>query len=219
MFRYSKLLSSFWLQLGIAAIALGFFFELTYELHEQDQLLSSIDEVILSFAESLRSVHLSAVAMDVTALGSTAVVFILAFVFLVIFLMAKDYLGVTHLLAASLGAGIWSQLFKRVIARERPEVFPHIVQVAGFAYPSGHSLAAASLYITFAVLGCRHFKKFSQRIILFSLSMGVISLVGLSRIYLGVHYPSDVLGGIFFGIAWAFILAAIVGKINSRTKA
>jgi undecaprenyl-diphosphatase len=80
-------------------------------------------------------------------------------------------------------------------------------QVSGLSYPSGHSLAAASLYLTVAILVCRHLQKTGHQIAILAMTIEIILLVGISRIYLGVHYPSDVASGISLGAAWALLLA------------
>jgi undecaprenyl-diphosphatase len=75
------------------------------------------------------------------------------------------------------------------------------------SYPSGHSLAAASLYLTVAILVCRHLQRTGHQIAILAMTFGIILLVGMTRIYLGVHYPSDVASGISLGAAWALLLA------------
>jgi undecaprenyl-diphosphatase len=70
----------------------------------------------------------------------------------------------------------------------------------------GHSLAAASLYLTMAILVCRHLKRTGHQIAILAMTVGIILLVGTTRIYLGVHYPSDVASGILLGTAWALLL-------------
>ena len=75
------------------------------------------------------------------------------------------------------------------------------------SYPSGHSLAAASLYLTVAILVCRHLQRTGHQIAILAMTVGIILLVGTSRIYLGVHYPSDVASGISLGTARALLLA------------
>ena len=97
-----------------------------------------------------------------------------------------------------------------------------MVNVSGFSYPSGHSLATAALCITIArdrvqppALAARRRWRWSPapRVVL------LVALVGLSRVYLGVHYPSDVLSGISLGTSWALMLAAAVAAIGAARRA
>ena len=116
------------------------------------------------------------------------------------------------------GAGLWMLLAKGIIERARPDIVPHLVQVAGFSYPSGHSIAAAAMYLTIMILVTRHFPALRDRLVLLLLALAVILLVGLSRVYLGVHYPSDVLSGLSLGAAWAFLLAGFASLVEPRHK-
>ena len=109
--------------------------------------------------------------------------------------------------STSVGAGILTTTIKNYIDRPRPEVVTHLIPASGFSYPSGHSLAAASLYLTVAILVCRHLQRAGHQIAILAMTVGIILLVGISRIYLGVHYPSDVASGISLGAAWALLLA------------
>src|SRR5271167_502051 len=116
-------------------------------------------------------------------------------------------MGALQLVAASVGAGILTTTIKNYIDRPRPEVVAQLIQVSGLSYPSGHSLAAASLYLTVAILVCRHLQRTGHQISILAMTVAIILLVGISRIYLGVHYPSDVASGMSLGAAWALLLA------------
>ncbi|MGC2417554.1 MAG: phosphatase PAP2 family protein, partial [Candidatus Acidiferrales bacterium] len=82
-----------------------------------------------------------------------------------------------------------------------------LIQVSGLSSPRGHSLAAASLYLTVAILVCRHLQKTGHQIAILAMTVGIVLLVGMTRLYLGVPYPSDVASGISLGAAWALLLA------------
>jgi undecaprenyl-diphosphatase len=90
------------------------------------------------------------------------------------------------------------------------------VQVSGFSYPSGYSLASASPYLTIAILAVRYFPTTKARVLLLGLTITVISLVCVSRVYLGVHYPSDVVSGTSLGVAWALLLAGSFSMIERQ---
>jgi len=139
--------------------------------------------------------------------GSVTLVVLISTIALCVLLLLKDRMGALQLVAASVGAGILTTTIKNYIDRPRPEVVPQLIQVSGLSYPSGHSLAAASLYLTVAILVCRHLQRTGHQIAILAMTVGIILLVGISRIYLGVHYPSDVASGISLGAAWALLLA------------
>ena len=102
-------------------------------------------------------------AVDLTALGLITLIALISTVALWVLLLLKDRMGALQLLAASLGAGIVTNITKNFIDRARPEEVTQLIQVSGFSYPSGHSLAAASLYLTVAILVGRHPQRIGNR--------------------------------------------------------
>ncbi len=100
--------------------------------------------------------------------------------------------------------------FKVLINRSRPDIL-RLIEISGLSYPSGHSMAAMSFYGFFIYLCYRSFK-FKNKYIIVSLCSILIVLIGFSRIYLGVHYASDVLGGFSLGLLWLGIFTWIVDK-------
>jgi undecaprenyl-diphosphatase len=193
------------LWLGAASLSFGIFVKISSELLENE--VNGLDLSILTAIAKMRRPWLTSIAVDLTALGSITLVVLISVVVLCILLSLKDRLAAWQLLLNSLGAGIWTVIIKNVIERPRPESITPLVQVSGFSYPSGHSLASASLYLTIALLAVRYLPTTKARVLVFSLAVAVILLVCMSRVYLGVHYPSDVASGASLGIAWALLLA------------
>jgi undecaprenyl-diphosphatase len=97
-------------------------------------------------------------------------------------------------------------------------VIPQLVHASGFSYPSGHSITSSAIYLTMAILACRHFQSMSSRIVLLALAGLMIALISFSRIYLGVHYPSDTMSGALMGLAWALFMAALFAKTHFAPK-
>jgi len=190
---------------GAASLTLVLFIRITSELLEHE--VSSVDRTILIGFAAARTPWLTGLAVDFTALGSVTLVVLVSTIALCVLLLLKDRMAALQLVAASVGAGILTTTIKNYIDRPRPEVVTQLIQVSGFSYPSGHSLAAASLYLTVAILVCRHLQRTGHQIAILAMTVGIILLVGISRIYLGVHYPSDVASGISLGAAWALLLA------------
>ena len=205
--------------MGTASLAFGLSIKITSELLEHE--VSGVDRTILIGFAKTRTPWVTMVAVDLTALGSVTLVVLISTIALCVLLLLKDRLGALQLVAASVGAGILTTTVKDYVDRPRPEVVTQLIQVSGLSYPSGHSLAAASLYLTVAILVCRHLQRTGHQIAILAMTVAIILLVGISRIYLGVHYPSDVASGISLGAAWALLLAGCfsffpVPKVTGR---
>ena len=200
---------------AISFLLLGAFIKFTYELHDEEEI-ALFDKYTLSFVMHLRRDYLNGPAVDITALGSYTVLTILTIFAVVIFLALKDKSASLQICLASLGAGILTSLLKGLIARERPQEVTKLVTVSSYSYPSGHSLAAAAFFLSLTYLITRHTESYRRRLFVYVFCFFVVLLVGVSRIYLGVHYPSDTLSGIMFGSAWSLLLASTFSYFESR---
>jgi len=159
---------------------------------------------------------LEVAARDVTALGSVVVLGLLT-------LAVAGYLaldGKRHAallaLAAVSGGQILNTLLKAGIARPRPDLVPHAVEVFSASFPSGHAMTSAATYLTLGALLARMQRR--RRLKLFSLGLAVTLtlLVGLSRVYLGVHWPTDVIGGWAAGALWALLCWLVALWLQGR---
>lgn len=117
--------------------------------------------------------------------------------------------AVRLVLCAGTGVAV-ANLVKDVFVRGRPEVVPHWVEVSSPSFPSGHSADASVVYLLLAGLALDRVDRSPVRRGLASAAFLLVLLVGLSRVYLGVHWPTDVLAGWAFGAAWAYVAAPIV---------
>jgi len=202
------------LWLSGAALAFLAFIRITRELVEGD--VTSLDHTILLAVTRMRTPWLTSVAIDLTALGSITLVVLFSAFTLVVLLVLRDRLGAIQLLAASAGAGILTTVTKNFIERIRPEEAQQLIVVSGFSYPSGHSLSTSALYLTIAIIAGRHVQHSSARAAIFLAVAAVLLMVGASRVYLGVHYATDVVSGISLGAAWALLLAGFFTFIGHR---
>lgn len=204
------------LWLGGAALALFAFVRITREYIEGD--VGAMDRTIMLAVARMRTPWLTIAAIDVTALGSITLVMLFSVFTLVILLVLRDRLGALQLLAASAGAGILTMLTKNVIERIRPEQAQQLIVVSGFSYPSGHSLSTSALYLTIAIIAGRHVQHSGARAGIFLAVSAVLLMVGASRVYLGVHYATDVVSGISLGAAWALLLAGFFTLTDHRSS-
>jgi undecaprenyl-diphosphatase len=200
---------------GAIALAVGTFILVTHEtLIERDT--ENIDRAILLWMARLRARSLTGVMVDLSALGSPTLVTLFTLVTFAILIVLRDRRGALHLALASLGTWVLTAGTKNLIGKARPTEVEHLVDVSGFSYPSGHALAAAALYLTVSIVAGAHLRTAASKAVLVAGACVLISMVGVSRVYLGVHYPSDVASGVSLGAAWALILAAGVALVAAR---
>ena len=142
-------------------------------------------------------------ARDVTSLGSTIVLGIITFAVVGYLFLARRPAVAWLMLGAVLGGIALNNLLKYAFARPRPDFVTHAARVFTTSFPSGHATLSAITYLTMGALLARIHPSLAIRIYLMSVAVFLILLIGMSRIYLGVHYPTDVLGGWCIGAAWA----------------
>lgn len=146
---------------------------------------------------------LTIAAADLTALGSIAVLGLIVSVVCGLFFAIGKARQATVLLVASLGAVAWSQGLKALFNRARPEDAYHVVEVVNASFPSGHAMLSAGVYLTLGALVSRFAARKRIRVFALVAAIVVTVIVGLSRVFLGVHWPTDVLAGWSVGAAWA----------------
>jgi undecaprenyl-diphosphatase len=142
---------------------------------------------------------------DLTALGGTAILALVV-------LAAVGYLALTghprmiaFLVFAIVGGLLLSLLLKAGFDRPRPDFLPHGQHVYTASFPSGHSMNAAVVYLTLGAILARAHARRALQVYVLALAIFITALVGLSRLYLGVHWPTDVLAGWTAGAAWALL--------------
>jgi undecaprenyl-diphosphatase len=192
------------LALGVAFLALGIFIRITQELLEYE--VDAIDLVIILKVVAARSSWLNGVMRDVTSLGSVTLVVLFSIIAVAVFASLRKWRSALQVCAASVGSSLWTVIAKGSIERARPQAILQLVKASGYSYPSGHAAASASLYLTIALLLCRYVPSRRARVGIIAGAVLLILLVAFSRVYLGVHYPSDVAGGICVGVASALLV-------------
>ena len=143
------------------------------------------------------------VARDITTLGGRTVLVIVIVAALGYLILERKFGAMWFVLLAAAGGGVLSTTMKYYFLRGRPDVVPRLAVVTSPSFPSGHSVFAAVIYLTLGVLVARFSERRRTRVYLVFLALSLTFLVGISRVYLGVHYPTDVLAGWCVGLAWA----------------
>jgi len=197
-----------WILFVAASLAaLATFLELSDELVE-DEELAAIDIHILRYVATLRRPWLTMHAIDVTALGSDTLLGLVMLAAALPLLRMRDYAGAVQLVVGTSCAGVWTLLTKHYFSRARPDVVERLMDVHGYSFPSGHSAGASALYVTLAIVVGRHVRTMQGRLLLLAGTGSLAIAIGFTRVYLGVHYPSDVASGLAFGAGWALLLTA-----------
>ncbi len=148
---------------------------------------------------------LEASVMDITALGGFAVLALVTLMAVGYLLVVKRWGDAVMLLCATIGGTLISEGLKVGFNRPRPDLVAHIVETTSMSFPSGHAMLSAVTYLTLGALIARTQERRRLRGYVLGGAILVTLLIGLTRIYLGVHWPTDVLAGWCLGAAWALL--------------
>jgi undecaprenyl-diphosphatase len=157
-------------------------------------------------------------ARDITSLGSIAVLGIMSFVVVAYLILAKSRAAALLVLVAVLGGLALNSLLKIQFARPRPDLFIPAAKVFTASFPSGHAAYSAITYMTLAALLARTTESRRLRIYFVAVAVTLTFMIGISRVYLGVHYPTDVLAGWCVGSAWALLCWAIMTRLQHKRQ-
>lgn len=153
--------------------------------------------------------------LDITALGGTAVLTLITFAVTGFLTVTRKAATAGFVLASVIGGAVLGFALKAIFARPRPDLVEHLVFVDTSSFPSGHAMNSAVVYLTLGTLLAGTQKGHAPRIYLISIAVLLTLAVGVSRVYLGVHWPSDVIAGWCVGATWAG-LCGIAAHILQR---
>lgn len=156
-------------------------------------------------ADPLGPPRLEEIVRDFTALGSGAVLTLVTLAVAGFLALQRRTRSMVLLLVATGAGAMLSSLLKLGFDRPRPELVPHETLVYSASFPSGHSMMSAVVYLTLGALLARVQPGIRIKAYILSLALLLTLLVGVSRVYLGVHWPSDVVAGWAAGAAWALL--------------
>jgi len=199
-----------WLLISLAGLATG----QTHQETEEQILLALRNPQNLS--ETAGPWWLREVGRDVSGLGSAVVVITVSMLVCGLLAMRRQYAQVVLIAVTVAGGYLLSHTLKTLFDRPRPEVVPHLSLVSSASFPSGHAMVSSLTYLTLGALLARSARRRSEKVYLL-LGAGVIAFaIGVSRVFLGVHYPTDVIGGWCAGTAWALVCWLTAQAISAR---
>ncbi|SRR5690606_4157799 len=187
------------------------FIEIADEVNEGST--KAFDETILTTLRNAENYEiprgpkwLPEAVRDITALGGGMVLFLLTASVAGFLILQKEYKIMWLMLITVAGGALLSYGLKEFYARERPDVVLHLMAETSLSFPSGHSMMSIVVYLALGSLIARLQTRRRIRVYIITLALFLSFLIGLSRIYLGVHYPTDVLAGWSVGLAWASLV-------------
>ncbi len=172
----------------------------------------AFDERVLIWISGQRNPLTDTAMLELTALGTGAVVLMISGVASLFLALNKHKYSALLLVVATLGGLALNMVLKAGFHRPRPEVVVWGAKAFSSSFPSGHAMSAAIVYSTVAYLAARLQKHLWSKVLTMLGALTIIVLICISRLYLGVHYPSDVAAGVTIGLAWAgFCMATLEG--------
>jgi len=220
-----------WLFVGLSAcVLLLVFLTLASGVIEGDTL--AFDTKIL---QVLRDPHdpskligppwLEGSLVDLTALGGPTVLTLVVLAVIGFLLLQTRYRTALFVVATWLSGEFVNSALKHAFNRPRPTIVPHLRDVFSTSFPSGHAMESAIVYLTLGAILMRVAEDRVTKVYCLGIAVLLTVVVGVSRVYLGVHYPTDVIGGWIIGFAWASIcwlvearFEATAGIVDEKTK-
>lgn len=157
--------------------------------------------------------------IDITALGGGTVLTLVVALTVGFLLACRHVLTAVLVLGGTISGSLAISLGKQLIGRDRPGLVDHLVEVASASFPSGHAGNSAIVYLTIALAVMQIVPRRMARWFLFGATIALVLMIGASRVYLGVHWPSDVLAGWSAGALWALSWWALGAWLRLRHDA
>lgn len=186
------------------------FFGVVQDYLGQEAIIAS-DLRVINLLQIFRSVKFTNLMVAFTYLGEWQVVFLGVFLLGIILALANKWRYLYALVFSVAGGEAFVWLFKHLIKRSRPPLIHALTIETSYSFPSGHAFVAVAFYGLLSYFLITHvFKKQYLKAITFILGVAIIALISFSRIYLGAHWPSDVLASLASGFAWtAMVITAL----------
>ncbi|MGC1271663.1 MAG: phosphatase PAP2 family protein [Croceibacterium sp.] len=153
---------------------------------------------------------------DLTALGGVTVLTLAVVLASAMLVLRKRLRMAAMLVFATSSGAIAGTMLKGLFARPRPDVVRHLVEVNSLSFPSGHAMNSAIVFLTLGAIVSRNYEERSTRLFIMIAAILLTLTIGISRVYLGVHWPSDVLAGWSVGGAWALLMGLVASRMQDE---
>jgi membrane-associated phospholipid phosphatase len=193
---------------------IGLIEKLVREVWEKESF--SFDTTFLLWIHQFANPITDRVMLAITQLGNPNVVIPIAIITLIFLWLDRHYSEAKFFAIACLGGAILNTGLKLVFRKSRPALWHRLIEETSYSFPSGHALGAVVLYGAIAYLGSEYYPRFAGWI--YGGAIALIVLIGLSRLYLGVHWPTDVMAGYSVGSLWLMICIGMLNRQRQQKK-
>ena len=216
-----------WLLIGLGGCILLFVFLVLAGEVMEGQTLAFDEKILQAFrspddpSKPIGPAWVTSALLDLTALGGPTVLALVVLAVIGFLVLQARYWTAFFVFVTAVSGEIVSFAMKGVFSRPRPSMAPHLREAFSSSFPSGHAMQSAIIYLTLGAMLMRITEGRLTKIYCCAVAMLVTFLVGVSRVWLGVHYPTDVLGGWIVGLFWASIcwLVAQHYEVSTGLKA
>ena len=195
--------------LSLGTLLFVFFAEMAYETLIRNQM-DLFDNVFVWLVRYMARPELDQIMIMISEFGYGYPFWTIIIAVLIILAYYRQWLEIAGLIVCLVGEAVLNFFLKNLFARTRPDLF-QVVAEAGYSFPSGHAMVSLCLYGMLTFLIARHVQSWRWRLVVIGLAMALVVAIGVSRVYLGVHYPTDVVAGYFAGGMWlAFCISLLL---------
>ncbi|MGM0875253.1 MAG: phosphatase PAP2 family protein [Bacillota bacterium] len=178
------------------------------------EVISGLDVKVTLFFEKIRSPIITELYLFISDVGSIKYTLPICIIIAILLLIKRKVIDVVFLFSMFYSVRQLNYLLKEVYIRDRPS-FNAVYEASHYSFPSGHAMNSTAIYGFLCYLLIIHYTKNNkQKNLLLIVTIILISLIGISRIYLGVHYLTDILAGFSAGFAWFIVMTTLLAKIN-----
>jgi undecaprenyl-diphosphatase len=212
-----------WLLIGLGACALVLVFLVLAGEVMEGETLAFDKKIVLAFRKAddpsrpVGPAWMTGALLDLTALGGPAVLGLVVLAVIGFLVLQQRYRTAFFIFLTAASGEVVGYAMKNVFLRPRPSLVPHLREVfSNSSFPSGHAMQSAIVYLTLGAMLMRIAEGRLTKIYCMGMAMLLTFLVGLSRLWLGVHYPTDVLAGWIVGLFWASLCWLIAQHYEVR---